>query len=241
MKLISNWKAILGGSWSVWLILASLALLGGYFFALVNPEMLGWDPLYFAFASATCQALAIPARLVLQNGLSSLAEFRSDTSGAVRRRTVGMIAGSTIALSAAVTFIGGWEGLRTTAYQDVVGVWTVCYGETKGVQRGDSYSVANCDDMLAEQIIQYESALDKCLNVKVPMGMKIALVSWTYNVGAGAACKSTLVRKANAGDLAGACNELPRWNKAGGRVWTGLSNRRYSEREMCLQALKEAA
>jgi GH24 family phage-related lysozyme (muramidase) len=241
MKLISNWRATLGKSWSVWLILASLVLLGGYFLALVQPGMLGWDPLYFAMASATCQVLAIPARLVLQNGLSSLAAFRRDQSGAIRRRTVGVISASGLALSMAVGFIGQWEGLRTQAYRDVVGIWTVCYGETKGVQRGDRYSKAECDAMLAREILAYEAALDRCLTHPVPVGMKIALVSWTYNVGAGAACKSTLVRRANAGDLTGACNELPRWNRAGGRVWAGLVNRRGAERAMCHQALKEAA
>ncbi|WP_353402726.1 lysozyme, partial [Pseudophaeobacter arcticus] len=106
---------------------------------------------------------------------------------------------------------------------------------------GDRYGKAECDAMLAREILAYEAALDRCLTQPVPVGMKIALVSWTYNVGAGAACKSTLVRKANAGDLTGACNELPRWNRAGGRVWAGLVNRRGAERAMCHQALKEAA
>ena len=182
--------------------------------------------------------LAIPAPLVLQNSLSSLAAFRGDQSGAVRKRVVGAIAGSGIALTAAVSFIGQWEGLRTEAYRDVVGIWTVCYGETKGVSAGDRYSKADCDAMLAREILAYEAHLDRCLIAPVPVGMKIALVSWTYNVGAGAACRSTLVRKANAGDLAGACNELPRWNRADGRVWRGLTNRRLSERAMCHAALK---
>lgn len=241
MKLISNWKTTLTGSWSVWFIIAGLISLGGYFFALVNPDLLGWDPLWFAMASALCQAGAIPARLIIQGRLSGLAAFRSDQSGAIRRRTVGMIAGSGIALSTAVGFIGQWEGLRTEAYRDVVGIWTVCYGETKGVQPGDRYSKADCDAMLAREIVAYEALLDRCLKHPVPIGMKIALVSWTYNVGAGAACRSTLVRKANAGDLAGACNQLPRWNKAGGQVWRGLINRRGAERAMCHKALQEAA
>ena len=182
--------------------------------------------------------LAIPAPLVLQNSLSSLAAFRGDQSGAVRKRVVGAIAGSGIALTAAVSFIGQWEGLRTEAYRDVVGIWTVCYGETKGVSAGDRYSKADCDAMLAREILAYEAHLDRCLIAPVPVGMNIALVSWTYNVGAGAACRSTLLRKANAGDLAGACNELPRWNRADGRVWRGLTNRRLSEQAMCHAALK---
>ncbi|MCA2009792.1 lysozyme [Tritonibacter mobilis] len=128
--------------------------------------------------------------------------------------------------------------IEAFAYRDVIGVWTVCYGETKGVSPGDSYSKAECDAMLAREIIAYEAALDRCLTTDVPIGTKVALVSWTYNVGPAAACRSTLLRKANAGDLTGACNELPRWNRAGGRVIRGLTNRRMSERAMCLKALK---
>jgi GH24 family phage-related lysozyme (muramidase) len=92
--------------------------------------------------------------------------------------------------------------------------------------------------MLKDEILSYERGLDRCLKADVPVGAKIAFVSWTYNVGVGAACKSTLVRKANAGDLVGACNELPRWNKAGGRTIKGLTNRRISERAMCLDAVR---
>lgn len=155
-----------------------------------------------------------------------------------KKSSRGILAASAIALSSAIAFVGDWEGLRTEAYQDVVGVWTVCYGETKGVQPGDKYTKAECDDMLAKELVAYEKGLDNCLKAEVPQGMKIALVSWTYNVGVGAACKSTLVRKANAGDLTGACNELPRWNRGGGRVIKGLTNRRMSERKLCLGSLE---
>ncbi|MBY6138515.1 lysozyme [Leisingera daeponensis] len=237
MKLISNWREVLTGSWSVLFIFAGLVCLAGFFLALVSAEQLGWNPVWFAAAAALFQVLAIPARIVLQEGLRN---FRADSGGAVSRRGVGLIAGSSIALASAVGFVGQWEGLRTEAYRDIVGVWTVCYGETKGVEPGDSYSKAECDQMLASEIVRYEAHLDRCLTASVPVGMKIALVSWTYNVGPGAACRSTLVKKANAGDLAGACRELPRWNRAGGRVIRGLSNRRASERSMCLKALEAA-
>lgn len=241
MRLISNWKTVLTRSSSIWCLMASLIAMAVFFFAIVSPDVLGWPPLVFALASALCQVLAIPARLLLQRGLSDLTGFRTDQSGAIGRRGLGAIAGSGVALSAAVAFVGGWEGLRTSAYQDVVGVWTVCYGETKGVTPEDRYSRAECDAMLAREILAYEAALDRCLRAEVPLGMKIALVSWTYNVGARAACASTLVRKANAGDLVGACHELSRWNRAGGRVWRGLTNRRISERQMCLAGLRSPA
>ena len=152
-----------------------------------------------------------------------------------KRKTV---AGTAAALALAVATIGGYEGLRTDAYPDVVGVWTVCYGETRGVQPGDQHTKAECDAQLAGAIAEFEQGLDRCLTADVPLGTKVALISWAYNVGIGAACRSTLVRKANGGDLVGACNELPRWNRAGGRVLRGLTNRRISERELCLRGLK---
>lgn len=237
MTLISNWRRVLFSSFSLWFVLASLVATAGLFFALIRPETLGWPPLWFAGISALLQVLAIPARVVMQRGISGLVRYRHETRGAVSTRALGMIAGSGLALSAAVAFVGDWEGLRTRAYQDVVGVWTICYGQTTGVTPDQHRSKAECDAMLARDIASYEAALDRCLKVDVPLGMKIALVSWTYNVGAGAACASTLMRKANAGDLAGACAELPRWNRAGGRVWRGLTNRRLSEQQMCLSAV----
>ncbi len=75
----------------------------------------------------------------------------------------------------------------------------------------------------------------------LPEGVQVAFTSWAYNVGTGgAACRSTLVRLANADDLRGACNQLPRWNRAGGgKVVRGLSNRRGgAERALCLEALE---
>ncbi|WP_417471726.1 lysozyme [Leisingera sp.] len=242
MKFIDNWQTTLKGAWSVRLLaLAAVLSVAPVFVSLVTPDMLGLDPLWFALAATVVNLLAIPARVLVQPASGLWQAFRRDDSGALRKRTVGLIAGGSVALASAVSFIGQWEGLRTQAYRDIVGVWTVCYGETKGVTPGDRYSKAECDAMLAREIVSYEAALDRCLTAEVPVAMKIALVSWTYNVGAGAACRSTLVRKANAGDLRGACNELPRWKRAGGRVIRGLTNRRLSERSMCLRALDAEA
>jgi len=157
----------------------------------------------------------------------------------MRRRGKIAVAGSATAVTLAA-FVGVWEGLRTEAYLDAVQVPTICYGETLGVQLGDTASVAECDAMLVARLSQFESELNRCLTDEenIPDGAKVAFVSWAYNVGSGAACRSTLVRKANAGDLVGACNELPRWNRAGGRVLRGLVRRRAAEREICLDAVQ---
>lgn len=149
----------------------------------------------------------------------------------------GLIAGSAALTMAATGFIAHWEGRELRAYQDIVGVWTICDGETKGVKPGDTATNAQCDTMLAKNLVTYEQGLDRCLTAAVPGEVKVAFLSWTYNVGVGAACGSTLVRKANAGDLRGACQELMRWNRAGGREVRGLTNRRAAERDLCLSGL----
>ena len=150
--------------------------------------------------------------------------------------------GAAAILAATAAFVGPWEGERTEAYLDRVAsppVWTVCYGETRGVKAGDQYSSAECSAMLMTALGQYRDQLTRCVPTlpMQPEGVQVALTSWTYNVGAGAACVSTLAKKANAGDWRGACNELPRWNKAGGQVVRGLTNRRAAEQKICLEAV----
>jgi lysozyme len=150
------------------------------------------------------------------------------------------IAGALSALGiAAVGLIGGFEGLRTTAYLDPVGIPTVCYGETRGVELGDRHTAEECRAMLGDALVEFEQDMRACLDHpdEIPDGPYTAFLSLAYNIGNGAFCRSTLVRLANEGDLRGACNQLPRWNRAGGRVLQGLVNRRAKEREICLAGL----
>lgn len=152
--------------------------------------------------------------------------------------------GAAAVLAAAAAFVGPWEGERNEAYLDRIAsppVWTVCYGETRGVQQGDRYASAQCQQMLIKALETYHAGIAACVPAlpQQPGGVQVALTSWTYNVGIGAACGSTLARLANAGDWRGACNQLPRWNKAGGREIRGLTNRRAAEQRICLAALEE--
>lgn len=139
---------------------------------------------------------------------------------------------------AAVALIGGYEGVRTVAYRDIVGVPTICFGETRGVKMGDTATMDQCNEMLGDGIIDFSTRLDKCLTAKVPDKPYMTFLSLAYNVGTGAICKSTLVKKANAGDIRGACNELPKWNRAGGKVVAGLTKRRLDEQRICLEGLQ---
>jgi lysozyme len=156
-------------------------------------------------------------------------------------RTRLKIAGALSALGiAAAGLIGGFEGLRTSAYLDPVGIPTVCYGETRGVEMGDRHTAEECRAMLGDALVEFEQDMRACLDEpdKIPDGPYTAFLSLSYNIGARAFCRSTLVRLANSGDLRGACDQLSRWNRAGGRVLQGLVNRRAKEREICLAGLE---
>lgn len=160
---------------------------------------------------------------------------------AVKGRTIAGSAGAAAAvLMIAAAIVQPWEGRELRAYRDVVGVWTICDGDTNDVRPDQVATDEECDLRLYRNLRRYHAELRKCLTVELPAKTEAAFVSWTYNVGWGAACGSTLIRKANAGDLLGACDELLRWNRAGGRVVRGLTNRRAAERELCLEGVAEA-
>lgn len=145
-------------------------------------------------------------------------------------------AGGAAAVVLATPLVMHFEGLATDPYRDVVGVTTVCYGETLGVQHR-RYSDAECAEMLNRRLHEFEAEIRPCLPESLPVQTRAALVSWSYNVGTSAACGSSLARKAQAGDLRGACAELSRWVYAGGKVYRGLERRRQAERELCESGL----
>lgn len=133
--------------------------------------------------------------------------------------------------------IAGAEGLRQVAYLDPVGIPTICFGETRGVKIGDKATKAQCQDMLAGRLVEFSAEVDKCLIAAVPDESYAAFLSLAYNTGTANFCRSTLVKKANAGDLLGACNEILKWNKAQGLVLPGLTRRREAERKLCLEGV----
>lgn len=165
--------------------------------------------------------------------------FRKAAAKPKTTGTIGLAAA--IALSTSV-LIKPWEGLELTPYPDVVGVLTVCYGETQGVKPGQKFTKQQCEDKLAKRVLEdYAAPLNACAGhafTVAPVKVQAALISWTYNVGVGAACKSTLVAKLKAGDTLGACKQLLSWNKAGGKVVKGLTNRRLSEYKVCLEGVQ---
>lgn len=140
----------------------------------------------------------------------------------------------------AIALIGGFEGLRTKAYLDVVNVPTICFGETRGVKIGDTKTVAQCKEMLGNRLVEFETEMRKCLQSPdiLTNGQYVAFLSLSYNIGSAAFCRSTLVRKANAGESIAACNELMKWNRAGGVEWEGLTRRRKEEMKLCKEGIQ---
>ena len=110
--------------------------------------------------------------------------------------------------AAAIALVGAWEGLRLTAYRDVVGIPTVCYGETLGVKIGGRHTKAECDSMLLASLKKHERGMRNCLTDPdaVPAKSYVAFVSLTYNIGIGAFCRSTARKRLNRGDVRGACD-----------------------------------
>lgn len=107
------------------------------------------------------------------------------------------------------------EGRVKTAYRDIAGVWTVCDGITgPDVVRGKTYSDAECNALTIRHMEAHGSALLDCIHVRITQTMYDGLAKWAYNVGVGAACKSTAIRLINAGQYAQGCEAIKLFNKA---------------------------
>ncbi|HAV1600026.1 TPA: lysozyme [Enterobacter hormaechei subsp. xiangfangensis] len=133
-----------------------------------------------------------------------------------------------------IALIKEFEGCKLTAYQDSVGVWTIGYGWTqpvdgKPIRAGMTIKQETAERLLKTGLVSYESDVSRLVKVGLTQGQFDALVSFTYNLGARSLSTSTLLRKLNAGDYAGAADEFLRWNKAGGKVLNGLTRRREAE------------
>lgn len=145
------------------------------------------------------------------------------------------IAAGAIAVSAAsLVAIATYEGYRGDAYKDSVGVPTIGYGETAGVKIGDKTTPERALVQLLESTEKHADAIRQCIHVPLYQHEFDAYVSLSYQIGAGAFCRSTLIKKLNKGDYTGACNELDKWVYAGGKKLPGIVKRRQKEKEMCL-------
>ncbi|GAB3744776.1 lysozyme [Lysobacter olei] len=154
------------------------------------------------------------------------------------KKRTGAVASLVVVLAVA-PFVALKEGVVLPRYMDPVGIPTVCAGETdhEVVNYRDRFSRDECIAVLGASLYQHALELDKCITKPLAIGEAKAVLSWSYNVGTGAACKSTLMRLLNQGAPAAEwCKQLLRWDKAKGKRLLGLTIRRKEEYAMCIGA-----
>ena len=134
-----------------------------------------------------------------------------------------------------ITFVPSFEGMVLRGYKDPIGIVTACAGHTKTAVLGRAYTLEECNRLLDQDLAEHAAGTMAAIKVPTTPGERAAYVSFTYNVGVGAFRSSTMLKKLNAGDHAGACNELLRWTKAGGKELKGLVRRRQAELALCQQ------
>lgn len=156
----------------------------------------------------------------------------------------GRISLGVLALTAGgLAAIAAWEGYRSHAYHDSAGVATIGYGSTRHadgtpVRTGDRITPDRALVRLAADAGHIERQIKACLPASLMLYAHEwdAFVSLAYNIGPGAFCGSTLARllRKDPPDYAGACEQIKRWTRAGGRELPGLVKRRQAEYRMCL-------
>ena len=143
---------------------------------------------------------------------------------------------ATLSLSAAALVgIALHEGYTDKAVVPIPGdVPTIGFGTTENVHMGDRITPPQALARALTDIQKYEGALKRCVTAPLHQYEYDTYIDLAYNIGSGAFCRSTLVKKLNAGDYAGACREILQWNRAGGRIVPGLVARREAEYRQCV-------
>lgn len=153
----------------------------------------------------------------------------------LRNRIALAIGGGALAIAAVTT--NWYEGTRYVPYADVGGVATVCQGVTgKDVIPGKTYTPGECATLNNRALVSADADVRRLVKVPISETEHAALIDFVYNLGGPALARSTLLRKLNAGDHAGACAEYRKWIYAAGKPMKGLQNRRNAEEWLCLGA-----
>lgn len=146
------------------------------------------------------------------------------------------VAAAVLSISVAgLALIQQFEGTRTEAYSDAVGIPTICTGSTKGVYLGQTATLAECEERLSEDVSYAGEAIRKGVRVKLTQDQYDALVSLVFNIGPGAFSRSTLLKRLNDGQCRVAADEFLRWRYAAGKPLRGLLKRRQAERELFIK------
>lgn len=149
------------------------------------------------------------------------------------------------ALVAAVPFIVDREGESLQAYQDSVGVWTICHGETHGVTSADKLTKQQCDLLSQSRIGMFMLQITDLIEVPMTPNTLAAHTSFAYNIGIAGYTRSSALRLTNQGYLKQGCEAMMKWTKADGRDCSmranncyGLYKRRQDEVKLCLSGVQ---
>lgn len=135
-----------------------------------------------------------------------------------------------------VPTVQSWEGRKLVPYRDIVGIWTVCDGDTANVVPGQVQTPAQCDERLERQLVAHAKPVLACVpELSDKPNALAASVSLAYNIGPRAFCGSTAAKRFRVHQWRLGCEAFLSWNKAGGRVVKGLERRRQAERQICLR------
>jgi lysozyme len=146
-----------------------------------------------------------------------------------------IVIGALTLSASALVGIAVHEGYRGEAYIPVKGDKpTIGFGTTDGVKPGDRIEPVQALVRKLQDVQRFEGALRQCVRVPLHQHEYDAFLGLAYNIGPGAFCGSTLVRRLNAGDYAGACAEILRWDRFRGEPLRGLTLRRQAENRQCL-------
>lgn len=140
-------------------------------------------------------------------------------------------------LAIAVPTLYALEGVRTTSYRDIVGVWTYCVGETQGAGPDQHYTMAQCDSKLRHRLVGFYQEVRRAIpeTPALPPKTQAALISIWYNEGDGTMHDSSVSRAGRAGHFHAMCDAFMNFQKP-----RQLHNRRVTERALCLKGLDEA-
>lgn len=131
-----------------------------------------------------------------------------------------------------INLIKGFEGFRSTAYQDIAGIWTIGYGFTQGVKQGDIMTQDEADVRLAQELVPVENFINRLCTVVPTQNQFDAMVSLTYNIGVGNFEHSTVLADHNRSDFAGAQQAFLRWDISKGQRVQALYDRRKKESDL---------
>ena len=142
--------------------------------------------------------------------------------------------------SSCTSLIREFEGFVASAYLCPANVWTIGIGTTvypngTKVKKGDKCTQEQALEYLQHDLKSFEKTVSESVKVPLSQNQFDALVSLAYNIGSGAFKNSTLLKKLNAKDYAGAADQFLVWNKGGGKVLKGLVRRRDAERALFLK------